>query len=203
MNKPTKRFRIGFAIFAGVVVFTVLTLSVALPKYQQCARRAWKEAALPEINRLADDPNWVSAEIKMLGNAKPDRGQVLAAPWLSEHMILMKNGEWLVYKSHCNKVPPHQVRDIFLARGSNGLRYYSTCHFCVGMCVLLMMQEVQPADISTFARLYHLRAFDGVSDECLKETQTSPDFKAIQEANRASEATTTPARGAGASSPQG
>jgi len=203
MNTRTKRFRIGCGIFVGLIVFAVLVLSVVLPKYKQYARRAWKEAALPEISRLANDPIWVSAEIRMLVHEKPDSGQVLAAPWLSEHMILMKNGEWLVYKSHCNKVPPHQVRDIFLARGSNGKWYYSTCHFCVGMCVLLMMQEVQPADIATFARLYHLREFDGVSDECLKETQTSPDFKAIDEANKASEATSEPARGAGSSSPQG
>ena len=90
-------------------------------------------------------------------------------------MVLMASGEWLVYRSHCNKVPPHQVRDIFLAKGSNGKWYYGTCHFCVRMCGLVIMQHEQPYDLTTFAERYDLREFDGVSDECLQATRTFPN----------------------------
>ena len=94
-------------------------------------------------------------------------------------MILMRSGEWLVYKSHCNKAPPHNVMDIFLAKGSDGKWYYTTCHFCLGMLALRMMQEElddeRPSDLAFFAKRYHLREFDGRSDECLKETKTFPD----------------------------
>jgi hypothetical protein len=77
------------------------------------------------------------------------------------------------------------VRDICLAKGSDGRWYYTTCHFCVGMIALMMMQEEvaqpyfpnpqQPPDLTFFISRYHLREFDGVSDECLKETKTFPD----------------------------
>jgi hypothetical protein len=38
-----------------------------------------------------------------------------------------------------------------------------------------MMQDVPPYDLATFARQYHLKEFDGTSDECLQQTQTFPD----------------------------
>ncbi|MFO1520957.1 MAG: hypothetical protein U1F77_17930 [Kiritimatiellia bacterium] len=166
------------AFLGGAVILAVAVFAYGLPKYRQHARLAWKTAALPEIKRLAEDPAWVADQMRMLAGTAPATGGVLAAPWLSEHMILMKNGEWLVYKSHCNKVPPRRVSDIFLARGSNGQWYYSTCHFCVGMCALILQQEDQPRDIDTFERLYHLKKFDGLSDDCLQETGMAPDFHA-------------------------
>jgi hypothetical protein len=110
---------------------------------------------------------------------------VIVEGWLSEHLILMQSGEWLVYKSHCNKAPPHNVMDIFLAKGSEGKWYYSTCHFCVGMVGLRMTQDHQPLDLATFAKVYRLREFDGKSDACLGKTLTSPDYEALERASQA------------------
>ena len=97
----------------------------------------------------------------------------MEAGWLTDKLILMKSGEWLVYKSHCSKEEPHIVRDIFLAKGSDGKWYYSTFHFCVGMCVL-RMEETQPPNLSAFVHEYNLREFDGHSDESLRLTKSWP-----------------------------
>jgi hypothetical protein len=90
-------------------------------------------------------------------------------------MILMESGEWLIYRSHCSKEPPHNVEDICIAHGSDGKWYYTTCHFCVDMVALTMMQDEQLKDLAGFVRRYHLRQFDGKSNECLKKTKQFPD----------------------------
>jgi len=176
MKKRTKGCLIAAGIVAGALAVGIAALILGFLKYSQYARRAWKEKTLPEIASRADDDAWVAAQIELLGN--PDVGYeqgVLAQGWLTDGMILTASGEWLVYKSHCHKAPPHIVRDIFLAKGSDGKWYYTTCHFCVGMVALLMMQEEQPPDLAFFVKRYHLREFDGRSDECLKETKSFPD----------------------------
>ena len=107
----------------------------------------------------------------ILTNGTTD-GRVLEEGWLSDKIILTGSGEWLVYRSHCSKARPHNVKDIFLAKGSDGKWYYSTFHFCVGMVVL--RGEPQPPDLKMFVHEYNLREFDGQSDECLKETKSWP-----------------------------
>ncbi len=166
------RIAVLLAIFTGVL----LVLPWAVRQRQYLARKAWKAQAIPEIAKLSNDSKWVTEEIALLGSGKSTASErIIANQWLTDRMILMASGEWLVYKSHCSEAPPHQVLDIFLAKGSNGKWYYSTCHFCVGMCALVMMQDVPPYDLATFARQYHLKEFDGVSDACLQQTQTFPD----------------------------
>ena len=145
------------------------------------ARRDWKNASLLEITRLADDKEWQAKEIAILQNpVTPPNPRVIQEKWLTDRMILMRNGEWLIYKNHCPEVEPYTVRDIFLAKGSNGKWYYSTCHFCVGMCALIMMQESfipgHPASIRTFAKHYFLQEFDGKSIEGLQKTPAFPDL---------------------------
>lgn len=87
--------------------------------------------------------------------------------WLSERLIVMRNGDWLAYANICRKQDRH-IYDLFLARGSDGQWYYSTYHFCIGMVVLRM--EEQSDDLAGFAKMYYLRTFDGQSDECLQKT---------------------------------
>jgi hypothetical protein len=139
----------------------------------RAARRHWKNDAIPTISAWAEDGSWRTQEVQMLTKRTNDQ-QVIAEGWLTDKMILMQNGEWLVYKSHCSKAKPHLVNDIFLARGSDGKWYYSTFHFCVGMCALLMLQETQPPNLAGFVHEYNLQEFDGRSDECLKETKAVP-----------------------------
>ena len=174
MNR--KRWLARTAVLLAIVAGVFLVLPWAVRQRQYLARKAWKEQAIQEIARLSNDSKWVSEEIALLSSGQVTGSQrIIADRWLTDRMILVASGEWLVYKSHCSEVPPHQVSDIFLAKGSNGKWYYSTCHFCVGMCALVMMQDVPPYDLATFARQYHLKEFDGVSDECLQQTQTFPD----------------------------
>ena len=137
------------------------------------ARWNWKNGAIPTIAKLAEDRAWREKEIKLVATETNDQ-RVIASGWLTDNLILMENGEWLVYKSHCSKEKPHAVRDIFLAKGSDGNWYYSTFHFCVGMVGLRLEQETQPTSLAAFAHEYNLRQFDGRSDECLKETATWP-----------------------------
>lgn len=175
-------------VAAAMVACVVLTLALLgwFNRWQlHRARKEWKERAISEIRGYADDPAWVSREVSRLRTRDPaDAKGVIAEGWLSDRMILMKSGEWLVYNSHCHEAPPHNVREICLAKGSDGKWYYTTCHFCVGMVALMMMQEeaaqpnfddLRPSDLAFFAKRYHLREFDGRSDECLKETKTFPD----------------------------
>jgi hypothetical protein len=139
----------------------------------QAARRHWKNDAIPAIANGADDRSWRTQEIEMLTRHTNDQ-RVIEEGWLTDKIILMQSGEWLVYKSHCSKVKPRLVKDIFLAKGSDGKWYYSTFHFCVGMCALRLEQETQPPNLAMFVHEYNLRQFDGQSDECLKETKTWP-----------------------------
>lgn len=176
MDKRTKGWVIGAGIAAGVVALGVGGLVIGFARYEQRARRAWKEKALPEIASRADDSEWIAGQSRLLNDADAGFEQGVIGPgWLTDGMILMQSGEWLVYKSHCSKAAPHNVRDICLAKGSDGRWYYTTCHFCVGMVALVMMQEDQPPDLPYFVKRYHFREFDGESDECLKETETVAD----------------------------
>jgi len=165
-------------VIKGAISLLLVVLCVAaafwfLNHRPETARRHWKDAAIPNITGWAEDKNWRAQEIGILTDRTSNR-RVLAEGWLTDKMILMQSGEWLVYKSHCSKERPHLVKDIFLAKGSDGKWYYSTFHFCVGMVALLGEQETQPPNLAMFVHEYNLRQFDGRSDECLKETGTWP-----------------------------
>jgi hypothetical protein len=168
----TIRFR-RIAIAVLVIISCLAAAPWLFGRWAQAARRHWKNAALPLIADWTNDQNWRTQEIRILTNRVTD-ARVLEEGWLTDRMILMGSGEWLAYKSHCSKEAPHLVKDIFLAKGSDGQWYYSTFHFCVNMVALRMEQETQPPNLAMFVHEYNLRPFDGRSDECLKETQTWP-----------------------------
>ena len=130
------------------------------------ARRAWKEKAIAEISSQLTDAMWPSNEVARLshrGTSDPSDSD----RWLSEGLILMRNGDWLTYRSVCRK-EKRRIADLFIARGSDGRWYYSTFHFCIGMLDLRM--EDQSEDLPAFVKAYYLRPFDGHSDECLQKT---------------------------------
>jgi len=130
------------------------------------ARRAWKEKAIAEISSQLAHPMWPSNEVARLshrGTSDPSDSD----RWLSEDLILMHNGDWLTYRSVCQK-EKRRIADLFIARGSDGRWYYSTFHFCIGMLDLKM--EDQSEDLPAFVKAYYLRPFDGHSDECLQKT---------------------------------
>ncbi len=130
------------------------------------ARREWKETAIAGISARMADPAWANREMADLET----RGAAISGDsdgWLSERLIVMRNGDWLAYASICRK-EDSRIHDLFLGRGSDGQWYYSTYHFCNGMVVLRM--EDQSENLAAFARAYYLRPFDGHSDECLRKT---------------------------------
>ena len=156
-----------------IVIVSVLLLAafglVAFlrpPSLQSSARRAWKERSIADIAARVADPSWPTNEFARL-TAHRTNDVSDDASWLSEHMIVTRNGEWLAYANSCQK-QDGRIPDIFLARGSDSRWYYSTYHFCVGMIVL--RTEEQPEDLATFAKTYFLQTFDGQSDDCLQKT---------------------------------
>ena len=137
------------------------TMFLRTPSLQSSARREWKEKSIAEISACIADSAWPSNELALLKTRNGNEG------WLSDHMILMRNGDWLAYVNSCQK-QDGRIPDIFLARGSNGHWYYSTYHFCIGMVVL--RTEEQAEDLAGFTKTYYLRTFDGHSDDCLQKT---------------------------------
>ena len=155
------------AILPVMLVVVAFGVSLLRDPYRLRAkdRRAWKEHALADITRRIGDSTWLTNEIATVNWKSGEDG----LNWLSDHLITMKNGEWIVYSATCSKQPPG-IHDIFLGQGSNGKYYYSTFHFCVGMCSLAVLGADQPTNLVSFADSYFLREFDGQSDECLKPT---------------------------------
>jgi hypothetical protein len=173
MTEYKPRLRI-LKIAAGLLL--VAAVVAALPGIArhrlEAARRHWKNDAIPVIASGAEDRTWRAQEIGILTNRTADP-RVLEEGWLTDKLILMQNGEWLVYKSHCSKAAPRFVKDIFLAKGSDGKWYYSTFHFCVGM-ITLRGEDDPPPNLALFVHEYNLREFDGRSDKCLQETDSLP-----------------------------
>jgi hypothetical protein len=155
-------------IAGGCVVLVILAIAAVAIRYMpsSSARRAWKEKAIGEISTRVADPAWPSNELAHL-KAKGTNDPSDCDTWLSERLIVMRNGDWLAYANICQK-EDSRIRDLFLGRGSDGRWYYSTYHFCIGMVVLRM--EEQSDDLAAFSKTYYLRPFDGHSDECLQKT---------------------------------
>jgi hypothetical protein len=173
--------RIALGLLLLLLCIALFPLFLRAQMY--AARRSWKNEAILSVARLASDKDWIRREIRAVGTLTNSQA-VIAEGWLTDRLILMQDGEWLVYKSHCSKAVPHNVMDIFLAKGSDGKWYYSTFHFCVGMVVLRLEQETQPPSLAFFAHEYNLREFDGRSNECLKETGRWPaSWREKKEAN--------------------
>jgi hypothetical protein len=169
-----RRSLIAVALIALLVLGSfVATLPWMIRHYLQAQRRHWKDDAIPAIANLAENKSWREKEIGVL-TKMTENEHVIEKGWLTDNLILMENGEWLVYRSHCSKAKPHTVEDIFLAKGSDGKWYYSTFHFCVGMVALRGEQETQPPSLAMFVHEYNLRQFDGRSDVCLQKTATFP-----------------------------
>jgi hypothetical protein len=130
------------------------------------ARRVWKEKAVSDLTRQVGDAALIQKEIAAL------KGKTTTEfewdKWISAHLILMTNGDWMAYRNVCAKEGGH-IPDLFLGRGSDGKWYYSTYHFCIGMLVLKDMVG-QPESLAKFRADCFLQEFDGRSDECLKKT---------------------------------
>ena len=163
----SRTVRIGLVVCAAV--FALLASGVfLLAKGNPYSRWAWKNRAIAEISREAKDPAWLAAELASMGGAT--NSPIESDAWLSRHLIVMTNGDWMAYRNICRK-ENFWICDLFVGRGSDGHWYYSTYHFCIRMFVLSSRRKGQPASIAEFQKDYYVRQFDGHSNECLKKTR--------------------------------
>jgi hypothetical protein len=163
--------KVKVRILASVALLVVmaagwLALSGGPPRLNSKARRQWKDDAIRQISEKFSDRAWLTNEIQSL-RSKPATDSEWEN-WISSDLILMTNGDWVVYRNVCWKEPSH-IPDLFLGRASDGKWYYSTFHFCIRMIVLKDMLG-QPESLANFATNCYLREFDGHSDDCLKST---------------------------------
>lgn len=124
-------------------------------------RAAWKGPALRHLAELSITNKQIQTDkenIRMSG---------LEHPWAGEHVLLMTNGEYIIFASR-HGANNGFVDHLFLGHGSNGKWLYSTYHFCNSMAAVRVDDE--PGSISEFCAKYAAREFDGKSDECLKHT---------------------------------
>jgi hypothetical protein len=172
-SQPGKLLR-WLSTWPGKLITASCVLAVAIgawmarpePGLKSSHRRAWKNRAVADIARFVADSAAIDREINQVKARvanQPDEEDA----WISDQLVLMVNGEWLAYTNICWKEDP-QMKDLFLARGSDGRWYFSTYHFCKHMISLRV--ERQTSDLTNFIKSYCLQPFDGRSDKSLERT---------------------------------
>ena len=126
------------------------------------ARKVWKDEVLLQIAKTSMTDEQVLTEIDQIKHPSPN----LNFGWAHEHVLLMTNGEFLVYAFRHGSNNGF-VDHLFLAHGSDGRWLYSTYHFCNHM---VGADADSPGSINEFATKYAAREFDGKSEECLQHT---------------------------------
>jgi hypothetical protein len=157
----SRKLIIWLAIPVLILVFIVGCRSAVKHRYEH-ARKIWKDEALVQIAKTSMTNEKVLTEIEQIKHPTPN----LNFGWTHEHVLLMTNGEVLVYASR-HGFNNGFVDHLFLAHGSDRRWYYSTYHFCNQMAGA---GADPPGSIAEFAAKYAVREFDGKSDECLKHT---------------------------------
>jgi type II secretory pathway pseudopilin PulG len=165
MRKP--RFIIAAAVIG---LAAVLLVPSVLRHHRRAVQRQWRAAAIEEVNRLASDSDWIATRIAAL-DERPGNDESSRDKWLSERLVLMQNGEWIVCANKCSK-EDWNFDDIFVGKASDGKWYYSTFHFCTGMVVLRI--QGRPAGLDSFKKQYFLREFSGDADSLLDRTWPLP-----------------------------
>ena len=153
---------IALILMAAALGVYAITMRSAL---KSPARRAWKDGAISSISSQIQKTETLKAAVAKLN--PPTGSSEQRADWMEDGLVVMQNGDWLACRNVCSKEKQH-IRDLFIARGSDGKWYYSTYHFCIGMLVLRM--DGQPKSLSKFVQNYSLKEFDGQSDKCLGTT---------------------------------
>jgi hypothetical protein len=171
LSSPHRRHRTLVVAAVAILVLGAMSVACVVTRpsdlLRSDARRQWKDRAIAAIDRRLDDKQWLTeklAGLKSTAATKPLQGG-----WVGDELLLAKNGDWIICQNICAKDQHTSVRkDLFIGRGSDGKWYYSTFHFCVAKCTLLM--ERQPDTLAQFADAYWLVPFDPKSDECLNVT---------------------------------
>jgi hypothetical protein len=164
--KSSRRFRKG--VFVSLfVILLIAVLGIAcreLMRYRyERARANWKTEALRQLSEMSFTNEMIRTELEQLRTPVPN----LDYGWAHDHVILMTNGEYLVY-SWRHAFNSGFVKHLLLAHGTDGKWYFSTYHFCNRLTVLHI--DKPAGSIAEFCQKYSVREFDGKSNECLKRT---------------------------------
>lgn len=162
----TRQISRKVVIFVAVPLLVVAVLVgwwAAMQYKFQRARGNWKNATLQQLAETPLNNDQVRIELDQIRNPTHN----LNFGWAHDHVILMTNGQYLVY-AFWHGFNSGAVDHLFLAHGTDGKWYYSTYHFCSHMVGIL--SDDPAGSIGEFAGRYSLREFDGKSDECLKHT---------------------------------
>ena len=158
---------IGVVALLVALVMTPFVLRSVHLRRRRAYRKAWKDLAVERIARLSADASWVQRETRTVESGAGSYGGGDDA-WLSRDIILMADGDWIVYQATGHK-EDKRIDDIFIGKASNGKWHFSTAHFCYHMYVLVAMNG-RPSDLAEFIETYSLEEFDGKSDRALGDT---------------------------------
>lgn len=169
MRFSSNKYRLLIAASCVVVPAAIAAIIVYAQSdpLRSPARRTWRDEAVRMIQARVSDKDWLARERASLSSKAATRPY--SGGWVSDELLVMKNGDWIACESVCAKEQATPVKkDLFIGFGSDGRWYYSTFHFCVGKCVLEM--ERQPDTLAEFVDGFCLAPFDGKSDDSLKVT---------------------------------
>jgi len=155
---------VWFAAISFVLVALLIGWRPTIRYKYARARAAWKTATLPRLAALSLTNQNLSQELETL---KAGAGVGEHPEWVSDNLLLMTNGEYLIYASR-HGFNNGFVDHLFLAHSSDSRWLYSTYHFCNSMAGV--RRDTPPGSITEFATRYLVREFDGKSDKCLQHT---------------------------------
>lgn len=170
---PTERPRRSWSMTRKALVWLSIPLLIlvsiagclSVMRYKdERARASWKTATLNQLAGLSITNEEIGKELAALKASPPRDGN---RDWVSENVLVMTNGEFLIYgfwHGSNSGFPNH----LFLAHSSKGQWLYSTYHFCNSMVGVRF--EDPPGSLAEFEERYSARVFDGKSDECLQKT---------------------------------
>lgn len=167
---PKKSMKRKFLIIAAIVIAIIVGAFFSLPiiireVVMKPAQMEWRRNAISLIEEIFNDPAKMEEERKNMQSGMGGDDSFLA-----EHLILMQNGEWIVYSAECHK-KDRRIRDIFIGKASDGKWYYTNYHFCIGMINLMS----QPETFADFTNEYSVCEFDGDPKNTFGDTwRTNP-----------------------------
>lgn len=157
--------KIVIILLCGLLLVALLFVGwTTIVRYRFKHTRAnWKTTTLRQLAEMSVTNQVILTELDQIRHPTPN----LDFGWAHDHVILMTNGEYLVY-AFWHGFNSGPIDHLFLAHGTDGKWYYSTYHFCNRLALLGI--DPPAVSIAEFAKRYSVVEFDGKSDECLKRT---------------------------------
>jgi hypothetical protein len=149
-------------MLAVAATYTAVCIHIRDRRYSQ-----WVERSVEEIRGLAIETNWMGSVISNLQSVTDMSGIDEGRNFISPDLLLMKNGEWIIYRAATSKQGP-AFPELFIGRGSDEQWHYTTYHFCRGM--IMLGADGQPRGLKSFRAHYYLAPYTGQAYRELKKT---------------------------------